>query len=448
MIPKEKLHLNIAFIGHVDSGKTTTIGHLLCKNGKIDQRTIENATKEAKECGKQSLVHLFILYALKGGRERDIERDRSIVDHWQMETEKYQLTLIDPPGHRDFTKNLITRTSQADAAVLLVSAVPGEFEEGYAKDGQTREHSMLAFTMGIKQLIVCINKMDDKRVNWSQQRFDELKKELSQSLRKMGYNTEKAVSFIPLSAWTGDNLVEKSPNMSWYTGPTLSEGFDNLIPPKRPTDKPLRFPIQDVFKIPGIGTVVVGTVQTGVVRPGMVLTFAPGGVSAEVKSIEMHHETITEAGPGDYVGLCLKGISPKELKRGYVGGDAKNDPPSEVSSFTAQVIIINHPGQIKIGYSPVCYFHTAHVTCKFAELISKIDKATGKGLEELKFLKLGDACIVKLIPLKPVCVESFSYFPSLGRFVIRDMGSNVAVGVIKSVEVKAPERLPIKLEDK
>ncbi|CAB1344611.1 unnamed protein product [Coregonus sp. 'balchen'] len=474
---KEKLHINIVVIGHVDSGKSTTTGHLIYKCGGIDKRTIEKFEKEAAEMGKGSFKYAWVLDKLKAERERGITIDISL---WKFETSKYYVTIIDAPGHRDFIKNMITGTSQADCAVLIVAAGVGEFEAGISKNGQTREHALLAYTLGVKQLIVGVNKMDSTEPNYSQKRYEEIVKEVSTYIKKIGYNPD-TVAFVPISGWNGDNMLEASPNMTWFkgwkitrkdgnaSGTTLLEALDAIQPPSRPTDKPLRLPLQDVYKIGGealgggdhltgeelvgppalrggatpvalgIGTVPVGRVETGMIKPGMVVTFAPVNVTTEVKSVEMHHEALTEAMPGDNVGFNVKNVSVKDIRRGNVAGDSKNDPPMEAANFTAQVIILNHPGQISAGYAPVLDCHTAHIACKFAELKEKIDRRSGKKLEDNpKALKSGDAAIVDMVPGKPMCVESFSEYPPLGRFAVRDMRQTVAVGVIKAVEKKAP----------
>jgi elongation factor 1-alpha len=410
---------------------------LIYKCGGIDQRTIEKFEKEATQMGKGSFKYAWVLDKLKAERERGITIDISL---WKFETQKYFFTIIDAPGHRDFIKNMITGTSQADCALLMIASPQGEFEAGISKEGQTREHALLAYTLGVKQMIVCINKMDEKTVNWSKDRYEEIQREVSEFLKKTGYDPTK-IPFVPISGWHGDNMIEKSSNLSWYKGPTLLEALDSIIPPKRPLEKPLRLPLQDVYKIGGIGTVPVGRVETGVLKPGMTVYFAPGNQTTEVKSVEMHHEALPEAIPGDNVGFNVKNLSVKDIRRGNVCSDAKNDPAKEAENFLAQVIILNHPGQIQNGYCPVLDCHTAHIACKFSEIKSKIDRRTGKELEEEpKFVKTGDAALITLIPTKPMCVEVFQEYPPLGRFAVRDMKQTVAVGVVKSVAKKAPKK--------
>ncbi|KAK0733695.1 translation elongation factor eEF-1 alpha chain [Lasiosphaeria miniovina] len=443
---EDKAHINVVVIGHVDSGKSTTTGHLIYKCGGIDKRTIEKFEKEAAELGKGSFKYAWVLDKLKAERERGITIDIAL---WKFETPKYYVTVIDAPGHRDFIKNMITGTSQADCAILIIAAGTGEFEAGISKDGQTREHALLAFTLGVRQLIVAINKMDT--ANWEEKRFQEIVKETSNFIKKVGYNP-KTVAFVPISGFNGDNMIDNSTNCPWYkgweketkagksSGKTLLEAIDAIEQPKRPTDKALRLPLQDVYKIGGIGTVPVGRIETGVLKPGMVVTFAPSMITTEVKSVEMHHEQLAEGLPGDNVGFNVKNVSVKEIRRGNVAGDSKNDPPAGANSFTAQVIVLNHPGQIGAGYAPVLDCHTAHIACKFAELLEKIDRRTGKSIEDNpKFVKSGDAAIVKMIPSKPMCVEAFTDYPPLGRFAVRDMRQTVAVGVIKAVDKVDPK---------
>jgi elongation factor 1-alpha len=429
-----KPHMNLVVIGHVDSGKSTTTGHLIYKLGGLDERTIEKFEKESAEMGKGSFKYAWVLDKLKAERERGITIDIAL---WKFETSKRFYTIIDAPGHRDFIKNMITGTSQADAAILIIATGKGEFEAGISKDGQTREHGLLAFTMGVKQMVVALNKMDS--IDYDQERYNEIVSNVSDYLEKVGYKV-KNMNFVPISGFEGDNILEQSPNMKWYSGPTLVEALDSFKQPKRPSSKPLRLPLQDVYKIGGIGTVPVGRVETGLLKPGMIITFAPKGVSAECKSVEMHHESIPEATPGDNVGFNIKGLSVKDIKRGFVAGDSKSDPPADTDNFVAHVIVMNHPGEIKNGYTPVLDVHTAHIACKFEELLTKADRRSGKKTEDFpKFLKTGDAGQIKLVATKPLCIEAFANYAPLGRFAVRDMKQTVAVGVVQETTKKVEE---------
>jgi elongation factor 1-alpha len=433
---KEKIHINIVVIGHVDSGKSTTTGHLIYKCGGIDKRVIEKFEKEAAEMGKGSFKYAWVLDKLKAERERGITIDIAL---WKFESDKHYFTIIDAPGHRDFIKNMITGTSQADLAVLIVASSTGEFESGISKEGQTREHALLAYTLGVKQMRVAMNKMDNTEPPYSEARYKEIKEEVSNFLTKTGYNVEK-ILFIPISGFNGDNMIGKigdsgKDQMEWYKGPCLLEALDMVKAPKRPVDRPLRLPLQDVYKIGGIGTVPVGRVETGIIKPGMVCTFAPSNVTTEVKSVEMHHESMPQATPGDNVGFNVKNVSVKDIRRGNVASDSKNDPAKEANNFTAQVIIMEHPGQISNGYTPVLDCHTAHIACKFLEITEKIDRRTNKKTEDNpKFVKRNDACKAILEPTKPMCVENFKEYAPLGRFAVRDMRQTVAVGVIEAVD--------------
>ena len=442
---KVKTHANLVVIGHVDAGKSTTTGHLIYKCGGVDKRTIEKFEKEAAESGKASFKYAWVLDKLKAERERGITIDIAL---WKFETDVFDFTIIDAPGHRDFIKNMITGTSQADVAVLIVPADQGGFEAGIAKDGQTREHALLALTLGVKQMIVAVNKMDDSMVAYKDGRYNEIKEEMLRILTNIGWQCDDGqIPFVPISGWVGDNMVEASTNMPWFKGNdwhgkkklmTLLNHLDAIDPPERPHALALRLPLQDVYKIGGIGTVPVGRVETGIIKPGMNVTFAPTMKTTEVKSVEMHHTSVPQAIPGDNVGFNVKNVSVKEIARGNVCGDSKNNPPAETGSFKAQVIVLNHPGEIRAGYSPVLDCHTAHIACKFEKLLTKMDKRTGKKTgDNPKVIKNGDAAIVNMIPTKPMCVESYKSFPPLGRFAVRDMRQTVAVGVVKKTTPKA-----------
>jgi len=431
---KEKKHISLVVIGHVDAGKSTTTGHLIYKCGGIDKRTIEKFEKEAAELGKSSFKYAWVLDKLKAERERGITIDIAL---WKFETPKFEYTVIDAPGHRDFIKNMITGTSQADVALLVVNAREGSFEAGISKDGQTREHALLAHTLGVKQMIVGVNQMDHESVKFSESRYNEIMAEVKTYLEKIGFkpdNPKNPIRFIPISGFAGENMVEKSDKMPWYKGPYLLEALDMMREPKRPSDKPLRLPLQDVYKIGGIGTVPVGRIETGTLKPNMSAQFGPVGKTTDVKSVEMHHEQVPAAYPGDNVGFNVKNLSVKDLRRGFVASDAKNDPARNTSSFDAQVMIMNHKN-ISPGYSPVIDCHTAHVACKWATIHNKIDRRTNKETEKMpKVVKTGDGCLVTLEPQRPLVVESFKEYPPLGRFAVRDMRMTVAVGVIQKVE--------------
>eukprot|EP01133_Synstelium_polycarpum_P013082 gene13082-15388_t len=436
---KSKPHLNLVVIGHVDAGKSTVSGHLIYKCGGVDKRIMEKLEEESRRIGKQSFRFAWVMDNLKAERDRGITIDISLL---RFETNKYDFTIIDAPGHKDFVKNMITGTSQADVALLVVAAPTGEFEAGIARDGSTREHALLAYTLGVRQLIVVVNKMDEPTVNYSQARFAEIVRETSIFLKKIGFQVDKgAVTFVPLSGWTGDNMVDASPSLPWHSGQTLVGALDALVEPTRPHSRPLRVPVQDVYKIEGIGTVPVGRVESGVLTLGSLIQFAPNAGApqpVEVRSVEMHHQQLTTAGPGCNVGFNVK-LSVKDVKRGMVAGDAKIDPPMECVSFIAQIIVINHPGEIHAGYSPVVDCHTSHIACKMIKIIDKIDRRSGVPLANDGtpiVLKNGDTALVEFQPSKPMVIEPFTEYAALGRFAIRDMRTTVAIGVVKSVVKK------------
>ncbi len=437
--PKEtavkKPHINLAVIGHVDHGKSTLIGHLLVATGYVDEKAWKELYEAAKRMGKEDFAFAWIMDRLKEERERGVTIEAM---HVGFETSKYFVTIIDLPGHRDFIKNMIVGASQADAALLVVSARPGEYEAGIGPQGQTREHLFLVRTLGVSQLIVAVNKMDV--VNYDQKRYEQIKTELSKLLKLLGYDPTK-VPFIPVSAIKGDNIKNKSPNTPWYNGPTVLEALDMLEPPPRPVDKPFRMPIQDVFTITGVGTVVVGRVETGVLKVGDKVVIMPPAKVGDVRSIETHHIKLSEAKPGDNVGVNVRGIEKKDIRRGNIMGHISN-PPTVAEEMVARVVVLWHPTAISVGYAPVMHIHTATVPTQIMEIIAKLDPRTGQTIEHKpQFIKQGDAAIVRLKPLKPVVAEKFADFPPLGRFALRDMGRTVAAGQI--IEVR-PSKIEIK----
>ncbi len=419
---KNKPHLNLVFIGHVDHGKSTTVGRLLFDSKNIDEQTMRKLQEKAKDLGKAGFEFAFVMDNLKEERERGVTIDLA---HKKFESDKYFFTIIDAPGHRDFVKNMITGASQADAAVLAVAANDGV-------NAQTKEHVFLSRTLGVDQLIVAVNKMDISGVDYKEERFNKVKEEVSTLLKSVGYKPD-TVQFVPIAALKGDNVVTKSTNMDWHKGPTLLEAIDKLNEPEKPVDLPLRLPIQDVYNITGIGVVPVGKVETGVIKVGQKVIAIPGregkGVPGEVKSIEMHHEQYQEATPGDNVGLSIRGFGKKDIARGDVIGPSDN-PPAAVEEFKAQMVVLNHPSVITIGYTPVFHVHTAQIACQVTKIDKKVNPATGEVLQENPdFIKNGEAAIVTLKPVHPLVIETQKDNPHMSRFAIRDSGTTVAAGM-------------------
>jgi elongation factor 1-alpha len=416
----EKPHMNLIFIGHVDHGKSTTVGRVMYECGAVSEQDLNKLKEEAAKLGKATFEFAFVMDELKEERERGVTID---IATKTFQTPKYYFTVIDAPGHRDFVKNMITGASQADAAVLVVAAPEGV-------QTQTREHAQLAKILGINQLIVGINKMD--AIEYDSVKFSNTKTQISNFLKSIGYDLGK-ILIVPYSALQGDNVKTKSDKMAWYNGPTLLAALDTLVVPQKPTDKPLRLPIQDVYSVSGFGTVPVGRVETGVMKPGDQIIIMPSGVKTDVKSIEMHHQQLQKAEPGDNIGFNIKGVDKKDIRRGDVVGPSSN-PPSVADEFTAQIVVINHPTAIAPGYSPVFHIHTAQVSATITEIMEKKDPKTGQTAQKNpEFIKTGDVAIVKIKPSRPVVVEKYSDFPQLGRFAIRDMGQTVAAGVVLDV---------------
>ncbi len=419
---KEKEHINLIFIGHVDHGKSTTVGRLLYDSGNIDEQAMRKLKEKAKELGKAGFEFAFVMDNLKEERERGVTIDLA---YKQFQTSKYYFTIIDAPGHRDFIKNMITGSSQADAGVLVVSGAPSD-----GIQAQTKEHVFLARTLGVNQLIVAVNKMD--LAKYDEKRFETVKKEVTELLKTVGYKPD-AVQFLALASLNGDNVFKRSEHMAWYKGPTLLEAIDKLTPPEKPTHLPLRLPIQDVYNITGIGVVPVGRVETGVMKVGDKVIIVPGregkGVQGEVKSIEMHHEQLKQAEPGDNVGFNVRGIGKKDITRGDVLGHLDN-VPTVATEFTAQIVVLNHPTVITVGYTPVFHIHTAQVACQIMAIEKKLNPATGEVLQENPdFIKNGDAAIVKVKPTTPLVIEKQKDIPHMARFAVRDSGTTVAAGM-------------------
>jgi len=420
----KKPNINVVFVGHVDHGKSTTIGRLMFDSGKVAPQELEKLKAEAQKHGKVGFEFAFVMDKFKEERERGVTIDLS---YQKLPTNKYNVTIIDAPGHKDFVKNMITGASQADAAFLTVAAKEGV-------QPQTKEHVWLLRTMGVSQLAVAVNKMD--AVGWKEDAYNKVKEDVSVLLKQAGYKVDQ-VPFIAISGFQGDNVFKKSTNMPWYKGPTIVEQLDQFKEPEKPTNLPLRMPLQDVYEITGIGTVPVGKIETGIMKIGQKVIILPGrsgkGIAGEVRTIEMHHEAMTEAGAGDNVGINIRGVGKKDVARGDVICDATK-PATIAEEFVAQVAVISHPTVIAKGYTPVFHVHTAQVPCQFIELIEKTDPS-GVVAKNPDFLKNGDVAKVRIKPIGNLVLETQSANPHMARFAIRDAGATVAAGVC--IEVKA-----------
>ncbi|RRJ32322.1 translation elongation factor EF-1 subunit alpha [Halocatena pleomorpha] len=417
----DKPHQNLAIIGHVDHGKSTLVGRLLFETGSVPEHVIEQYREEAEEKGKGGFEFAYVMDNLAEERERGVTID---IAHQEFDTDDYYFTIVDTPGHRDFVKNMITGASQADNAVLVVAADDGV-------QPQTQEHVFLSRTLGIGELVIAVNKMD--LVDYSEEDYEQVQEEVKQLLKQVQFNADNT-TFIPTSAFEGDNVAELSDNTPWYDGQTILDALNDLPEVEPPTDAPLRLPIQDVYTIDGIGTVPVGRVETGIIEPGENVTFQPSDAGGEVKTVEMHHEEVPKAEPGDNVGFNVRGIGKDDIRRGDVCGPAA-DPPSVADTFQAQVVVMQHPSVITAGYTPVFHAHTAQVACTIESLDTKLDPASGEVEEENPdFIKSGDAAVVTVRPQKPLSLEPSSEIPELGSFAIRDMGQTIAAGKVLSVE--------------
>jgi len=417
----KKEHINLVFIGHVDHGKSTSVGRLMFDSGNVSEQQMRKLKDKAAQLGKAGFEFAYVMDNLKEEQERGVTIDLA---HKKFESDKYYFTIIDAPGHRDFVKNMITGASQADAGVLVVAANDGI-------NSQTKEHVFLSKTLGVQQLIVAINKMDLQ--DYAEDRFNAVKDEVSKLLASVGYKPDE-IPFIPVASLKGDNVVHHEDqdgknNMPWYTGPTILEAMNNLKVPEKPTSLPLRMPVQDVYNITGIGVVPVGRIETGILKVGDKIIAMPGregtGVTGECKTIEMHHEQMPQAGPGDNVGISVRGFGKKDLARGDVIGHVDN-PPSVVTEFTGQIVVLNHPSVITVGYTPVFHIHTSQVACQFVEIVKKVSPET---VDHPDFIRNGDAAVVRIKPTVPLVLEKKADIPQLANFAIRDSGATVAAGM-------------------
>jgi elongation factor 1-alpha len=424
---KTKPIMNVVFVGHVDAGKSTTIGRLFWETGGVSEQEMVKLKEEAAKHGKAGFEFAFVMDKFKEERERGVTIDLA---YKKIITQNFEVTIIDAPGHKDFVKNMITGASQADAAFLVVDVVNGV-------QPQTKEHLWLLRTMGVKNIAILINKMD--MAKYDEAKFNKAKEDVSNLLKQVGYKVE-AIPFIAISGYHGDNVSKKTDKMPWYKGPSVLEQLDKFPAPEKPTNLPLRMPIQDVYEITGIGTVPVGKIETGTMKPGQKIIILPGrsgvGIAGEVKTVEAHHEQLALAEAGDNVGVNIRGIGKKDVARGDVICDAAS-PAKIVEEFTAQIAVINHPTVIAKGYTPVFHVHTAQVPCQFIEIVSKLDPKTGGVAQEHPdFIKNGDVAIVRIKPIGNLVLETAETNPYMSRFAIRDAGVTVAAGVCKSLVEK------------
>ncbi|MBU2615672.1 MAG: translation elongation factor EF-1 subunit alpha [Nanoarchaeota archaeon] len=424
---KEKPNMNVVFVGHVDAGKSTVVGRVMFDSGAVSEQEMTKLRAEAEKHGKAGFEFAYIMDNIKEERERGVTIDLS---YKKIMTQKFQITIIDAPGHRDFVKNMITGASQADAAFLVVAAPTGV-------EPQTTEHLWLLRTAGVKNIVVAINKMD--AVEYKEDRFNKVKEDVGALLKGVGIKAEDT-TFIACSGLKGDNIIKKSENMAWYKGPTIMEQFDLFPEPKQPTELPMRMPVQDVYEITGIGTVPVGKIVTGVMKVGAKVVVLPGrtgkGIEGELKTIEMHHETIPQADAGDNVGINIRGVGKKDIARGDVICEASSPCPI-AEEFIATITVINHPSVLAKGYTPVFHVHTAQVPCQISEIIAQLNPATGETLKESpEYLKNGESAKVRIRPQGNLCIEASKDNPAMARFSIRDAGQTVAAGMCTEIVKK------------
>lgn len=450
-----KEHISMVVCGHVDAGKSTTTGHLIFKLGGISQREMDKLQVEADQQGKSSFAFAYYMDKDKAERERGVTINCTTKEFF---TDSYHYTIVDAPGHRDYVKNMITGAGCADVALLLVPAESGGFESAIAKgdhttgevQGQTRQHARLLGLLGIEKIIVGINKMDS--CNWSEQRFNEIKEEMTKMLQQAGFKT-KQVPFIPYSGYAGENLVEPTDKMPWYNGwkaninketvvegVTLHDALEKFVkPPKRFPEKSLRVPINGIYKIKGVGDVITGRIEQGTLNAGDIVRVVPRGLdNLKVFTIEMHHKTWANAKPGDNVGMNIKGMDKANMPKVGDVISLQTDILKPVQSFTVQVAVQEHPGQLKPGFSPCVHVRTAKSACKMSKIVWKMGKKTGnEKIDNPPFLERGETAEIEFIPQQPIYLETFENCPGLGRVAVMDSNQLVMLG--KVIDVKYGE---------
>ncbi|XP_018798395.1 PREDICTED: eukaryotic peptide chain release factor GTP-binding subunit ERF3A isoform X2 [Bactrocera latifrons] len=428
----KKEHINVVFIGHVDAGKSTIGGQIMYLTGMVDKRTLEKYEREAREKSRESW---YLSWALDTNQE---ERDKGKtveVGRAFFETERKHFTILDAPGHKSFVPNMIGGAAQADLAVLVISARKGEFETGFDRGGQTREHAMLAKTAGVKHLVVLVNKMDDPTVNWDEIRYNECRDKILPYLKKLGFNPSKDLTFMPCSGLGGAGLRDPVPAdiCPWYRGPAFIPFIDQLPSLNRNADGPFIMPIVDKYK--DMGTVVMGKVESGTARKGQNLLVMPNRTQVSVDQLFSDDEEVTSVGPGENIKVKLKGIEEEDVSPGFVLCDATN-PIKTGKVFDAQVVILEHKSIICAGYSAVMHIHCAAEEITVKALICLVDKKTGeKSKTRPRFVKQDQVAIMRIECSGMICLEQFKLFPQMGRFTLRDENKTIAIGkVLKVIE--------------
>ncbi|MED6120256.1 hypothetical protein PIB30_019244 [Stylosanthes scabra] len=428
----KKRHLNVVFIGHVDAGKSTTGGQILFLSGQVDERTIQKYEKEAKDKSRESW---YMAYIMDTNEEERVKGKTVEVGRAHFETETTRFTILDAPGHKSYVPNMISGASQADIGVLVISARKGEFETGYERGGQTREHVQLAKTLGVAKLLVVVNKMDEPTVKWSKERYDEIESKMTPFLRQSGYNVKKDVIFLPISGLVGANMktrVDKN-ICPWWNGPCLFEALDAVEVPERDPKGPFRMPIIDKFK--DMGTVVMGKVESGTVCEGDSLLVMPNKAHVKVVAIFIDEDKVRRAGPGENLRIRLSGVEEEDISSGFVLSSVANSIPA-VTEFVAQLAILEllDNAIFTAGYKAVLHIHSVVEECEIIELLHQIDPKTRKPMKKkVLFVKNGANVVCRIQVNSMICVEKFSDFPQLGRFTLRSEGKTVAVGKVTAL---------------
>ncbi|KXN90256.1 Eukaryotic peptide chain release factor GTP-binding subunit [Leucoagaricus sp. SymC.cos] len=423
-----KEHLNIVFIGHVDAGKSTMGGNILFVTGMVDKRTMEKYEKEAKEAGRESW---YLSWALDSTPQERSKGKTVEVGRAYFETGARRYTILDAPGHKTYVPSMISGAAQADVAVLVISSRKGEFETGFEKGGQTREHIMLVKTAGVSKLVIVINKMDDPTVQWEKARYDEIKDKLTPFVKAAGFNPKTDIYFLPVSAYTGANLkdpVSKS-ICSWWDGPSVLGYLDKMPMVDRKINAPLMMPVSEKYK--DMGTIVVGKIESGHIRKGDSLLLMPNKESVEVAAIynEMEEE-VDRSLCGDNVRIRIRGVDDEDISPGFVL-TSPSQPIHSVRHFEAQLAILEHKSIICAGYSAVLHVHTLSEEIVLSKLLHYFDRATGrKSKKPPQFAKKGQKIVALIETPAPICIEKFADYPQLGRFTLRDEGRTIAIGKV------------------